>query len=288
MKVSKRSFNDFTQALKLKFNSSHPNSTELINKLIIHSTSTGGYAAEIISFDKTWGVELWTDEVTNTGNPKLAITIRSNNKKKIEDFSVTIGEYYLTGNKTILMLKNGIVKLKFPLPEKYFNNYIIEPYTETYLTLYFNNPFYRTSYKDAKFINLVCDEIVFLQEAINYFNSTKQKDDLDFPKIENRLLVRQHIIRERNSTLAKKAKERDDYTCQICDFNFITKYGAFGNLFAEAHHKVPLQKSNYQLTSTVDSLLTVCSNCHRMLHKMSGAKTDIIKLKRIVKSNTGG
>ena len=81
------------------------------------------------------------------------------------------------------------------------------------------------------------------------------------------MLVRQHRIRERNPTLAKKAKERDNYTCQICDFKFIRKYGDLGKEFAEAHHKIPLQKYNYQVANTSDSLLTVCSNCHRMIHR---------------------
>jgi predicted HNH restriction endonuclease len=37
-------------------------------------------------------------------------------------------------------------------------------------------------------------------------------------------------------------------------------------------------------STTVEDLITVCSNCHRMLHRMSsGGFQDIVRLKQIVR-----
>ena len=69
--------------------------------------------------------------------------------------------------------------------------------------------------------------------------------------------------RNRDLIAAKKAKS--DYTCEICNFNFMSFYGPVGEQFIEAHHLQPISEGSR--VSTVDDIILVCSNCHSMIHK---------------------
>lgn len=76
-----------------------------------------------------------------------------------------------------------------------------------------------------------------------------------------------HVTRERDEYLSAKRKERDEYRCQVCDFEFEKFYGPLSKPFAEAHHIVPLASLNGLVRLSIDDLRTVCANCHRMLHR---------------------
>lgn len=71
--------------------------------------------------------------------------------------------------------------------------------------------------------------------------------------------------------------------CQICGFDFKKKYGYIGENFIEVHHKRPLFSLDEELIPNPKTdLITVCFNCHRMIHRK---KNDIItpeKLKKII------
>lgn len=105
-----------------------------------------------------------------------------------------------------------------------------------------------------------------------------------YQAVENRMQVASHLRRERNRYLAEECKRRDAYLCRICGFDFEAYYGPLGRLFAEAHHCVPLSQLNGAVRTSVEDLMTVCANCHRMLHRMSGAASDIPDLKKAIKS----
>lgn len=75
----------------------------------------------------------------------------------------------------------------------------------------------------------------------------------------------------RNSQLAKKAKEHYGYSCCICGFNFEKAYGDIGKGYIECHHLNPLSGQNEsewpkQIKTTIDDVVVVCANCHRMIH----------------------
>lgn len=129
----------------------------------------------------------------------------------------------------------------------------------------------------------------FFRDVLQHQRDYRRQDNGDeeiYPRTENRIVVRRHLSRERNSALATHCKIRDDYKCQVCGMAFELVYGKIGRGFAEAHHVIPL----HQLTKTVKSspkdLITVCSNCHRMLHKLRGKAGDVRKLKRIMRESS--
>ncbi len=81
---------------------------------------------------------------------------------------------------------------------------------------------------------------------------------------------RREIVTEatyRNRTLARRAKERDGYICQVCGFDFEATYGDLGHQFAEAHHLFPVAELRRRKAVSLDEVTTVCANCHRMLHR---------------------
>jgi hypothetical protein len=96
--------------------------------------------------------------------------------------------------------------------------------------------------------------------------------------------LRSHYRRERSSKLisAKKVqfqKEHGRLFCEICEFSFENTYPeTLGKGFIEAHHKVPLSKIDTIVRTTLDDLLLVCSNCHRMIHRTNDCEDNLQKL----------
>jgi 5-methylcytosine-specific restriction protein A len=81
---------------------------------------------------------------------------------------------------------------------------------------------------------------------------------------------------ERNAKLSKEAKRIHGYSCQVCGFNFAAHYGALGEGYIEAHHKVPLSEipdDGAVELSPKDDFAVVCANCHRMLHQKGAPKS---------------
>ncbi|WP_294296186.1 HNH endonuclease [uncultured Chryseobacterium sp.] len=91
--------------------------------------------------------------------------------------------------------------------------------------------------------------------------------------IEGEIIFKLHKVRERNQKLinSKKLqvlKETGKLLCQVCDFDFHKKYGEIGKGFIECHHTQQLSTYNTNQKTTLDDLALVCSNCHRMLHRL--------------------
>lgn len=82
-----------------------------------------------------------------------------------------------------------------------------------------------------------------------------------------------HMRRERSSAIVKKKKnnvlERTGaLACEACGFDFAQFYGDNGAGFCEVHHLVPLNKADGLVKTELDDLAIVCSNCHRIIHRM--------------------
>ncbi len=85
---------------------------------------------------------------------------------------------------------------------------------------------------------------------------------------EGRILLAAHKRRERRGAAQKKREVHaatGQLECEVCGFDFVTRYGELGNGFAECHHKQPLAEGE-RMTRMAD-LAIVCANCHRMLHR---------------------
>jgi len=224
--------------------------------------------------------ELWLDLFPNVGRPVLSISFWSADKKRVlavakahsahgrskEDFD----------NSDLLAPDKGNQRMRRPLPKRLFDRPLVEFYDAPFLTIYVDLPALpRRSLVDAT--------LEHLQSLIGAAAGALQKEphDGDYPKVTERRLVRRHEAWERSPRIALAAKVRDGFICKICEFNFAANYGALGRGFAEAHHKKPLKVFRAKkVRRSAEDLLTVCANCHRMLHRLRGTSSDVAILKR--------
>lgn len=119
------------------------------------------------------------------------------------------------------------------------------------------------------------------------FATIAENSNLGISEGEERRRIVNHYQWERNSGAARAAKERAKYKCEVCAEKMAIKYGAdIGADYAEAHHKIPLSELNNQdVITSVDELVCVCANCHRMLHRLirDGVDDALSKLKTRVR-----
>jgi HNH endonuclease len=96
------------------------------------------------------------------------------------------------------------------------------------------------------------------------------EDDEGFP--EGKLVLKQHLVRERNREVIKLAKERfiqqhGKLFCEVCEFDFNAHYGGIGEGYIEGHHTKPISEMAENEETKVEDIALVCANCHRMLHR---------------------
>jgi len=104
---------------------------------------------------------------------------------------------------------------------------------------------------------------------------------------EGRRKLIQHITRERNVQVIKKAKENfksknNSLYCEICGFDFEKKYGEIGRDYIEGHHILPISQivTEYNIIRP-EEIALVCSNCHRILHRKKPWLT-VEELKKLI------
>ncbi|MEU4807923.1 HNH endonuclease [Nocardia fluminea] len=95
--------------------------------------------------------------------------------------------------------------------------------------------------------------------------------------VEGRALQRQVTVYERDPKLraAKlkwSRKHRGSIACEVCQFDFEKVYPGHGSGYAEVHHINPLHITQ-RVENTIDDLIVLCANCHRMIHKGGRALT---------------
>ena len=93
-----------------------------------------------------------------------------------------------------------------------------------------------------------------------------------------------YLIERPSSAQIKKLKKQLGYVCQSCNFDFEKVYGDIGKEYIEAHHLIPMSelKKGESRTLTKKDFSVLCSNCHRMIHKLTDS-SDLDELKRIIK-----
>lgn len=89
---------------------------------------------------------------------------------------------------------------------------------------------------------------------------------------------------ERNPKNRKDAIRIHGLSCNICGFNFEKCYGERGADYIEVHHVKPIHTfEEEQVVDPRTDLITVCSNCHRMIHRRRTDVLEIEELKTIYK-----
>jgi len=195
-------------------------------------------------------------------------------------FETDLDKFPKTGMNYVLSCQEYLQKTedelrKFPFEEKHLS--VWNKYFE-------NNPELnikpKSSFEKVDWVWLVEDFHYFvLREILDIKNLRKGKkskidsvkEDFEPVAIEGKSKLAVHMLRERNSSLVKRIKDKalsanPMLNCEVCGFSFYEKYGELGKGFIEAHHKTPLSESQ-EIKTTKNDIALLCSNCHRMIHK---------------------
>lgn len=91
---------------------------------------------------------------------------------------------------------------------------------------------------------------------------------------------------ERDPKNRAQAIKYHGLTCMVCGFNFEHYYGERGIDFIEVHHKNPIHtfEGIEQHVNPKTDLATLCSNCHRMIHRRADNVLTIEELKTMISS----
>lgn len=93
---------------------------------------------------------------------------------------------------------------------------------------------------------------------------------------------------ERDPVARSAAIKIHGLDCQVCGFNFEEVYGDRGSGYIEVHHKTPLSDiAGPSETDPKTDLVILCSNCHRMIHRVRDDVLQPDELKDRVKRNNG-
>jgi HNH endonuclease len=99
--------------------------------------------------------------------------------------------------------------------------------------------------------------------------------------LEGTLQLRLHHRRERSRTLIEQKKAHfkrahGRLRCEVCRLSFAEVYPSFlGVDFIEVHHIVPLNATSGVVRTTLDDLILVCANCHRMIHRSMNCENNL-------------
>ncbi len=218
--------------------------------------------------------KFWACFSTNIRPQLTAITKRVDPKLE----AVRIVTSSDTDDDKFVVLSNRLMRSEFSTP-------VLEKYTDgvTFYGIY--DPTKETAARVSP--HFCARAAAFFEDvvrALPYAKADDERRDV-YPRFENRKRVASHLKRERSKLLAAECKIRDGYQCQVCSLRFAVAYGRLGYEFAEAHHIIPLGKLRDGVKTRIEDLVTVCANCHRMLHRMEGSTGDVRKLKAIVRKH---
>ncbi len=122
------------------------------------------------------------------------------------------------------------------------------------------------------------------------------QQESDYYTVMDGVSVKKHRdfeYRKRNQTIVLEKKIKSKCICECCGFEFQKKYGILGEKYIECHHIKPLVDSNGGEKIGLEDLAALCSNCHRMIHKLLGSDKEkyqdnyaqsVKDLRRMVKS----
>lgn len=88
---------------------------------------------------------------------------------------------------------------------------------------------------------------------------------------------------ERSPSIRRQAIQFHGLKCMICDFSFQFTYGDLGLGYIEVHHLEPLShvQAEHDVNPKTD-LVVLCSNCHRIVHRIKGRTMPPVQLKSVV------
>jgi len=282
--------------------------TKRVSRIVIYKkvrsyvTNTRGWYCDLgyVRGDRTSSLTIWLDHWVRYPDRKLYAGYGSSNLGFLstmrEAVSAEFGPLTEFGNEAWAWSEDGrSCHLTVPLRSELFGRPLVELYNIGGPDGYIGVHYSRTPAFDSVPPPALAESVSrFLAAVARSAMATLATADSDagYSALENRENLRLHLRRERSAKLARLAKLRDSFVCQVCGFDFAARYGSLGEGLAEAHHIRGLALNVAPVETVLDDLITVCANCHRVLHRMRGSPSDVGELRRAVRrrltTNGGG
>lgn len=129
-------------------------------------------------------------------------------------------------------------------------------------------------------------QVTFAGEiAADTASSDIQADELEDRGPQKEGSVKEYFGKryERSPINRKLAIQLHGLACNVCGFNFEAVYGARGTDYIEVHHVKPISTfTEEQHVDPKTDLMTICSNCHRMIHRQPNDILTVEQLRNII------
>lgn len=122
-------------------------------------------------------------------------------------------------------------------------------------------------------LETIIERALTLEDAAHH---VQYQEDTHAVFAEAKRLAREKYFFARNPSLTRAAKEVHGCACQVCGISFCDLYGELGRDFIEGHHLDPLSERPERewsdtLTTSIEKIAVLCSNCHSMIHRRKPA-----------------
>ena len=99
---------------------------------------------------------------------------------------------------------------------------------------------------------------------------------------EGKRLLRYGTVYERSKRNRDAVIRIHGTKCMVYGFDFEKTYGEIGRNFIEVHHIKPLFTSEEMIIDPETDMVCLCSNCHRMIHRIKGKILTCDELKEMI------
>lgn len=115
--------------------------------------------------------------------------------------------------------------------------------------------------------DLCLQVISFFDDWLSELYSSLSSVNGSHGDIEGKLSQSLQTIFERSAANRSAAIDHHGLNCNVCGYNFFDNFGELGEGFIHVHHIEKLADTGAKLVDPQKDLITVCPNCHAMLHK---------------------
>jgi hypothetical protein len=109
-------------------------------------------------------------------------------------------------------------------------------------------------------------------------NDSPRQEQAYLEGLEGIVQEKFYLRRSRDPRLVENRKERDNYTCQVCGFRQEVGDGKF---VIDVHHLLPLGGLMNVVITSIDDLVCLCPNCHRIAHSKRGTPLTLVEISAI-------
>lgn len=133
--------------------------------------------------------------------------------------------------------------------------------------------------------DLVAKTMLLAWSGLERLESTDVIFDIMPSGLEGESKLALHLKRERSSSLRKAKvdnffKLKGSIHCELCEVSLDNLYPArLASGFIEVHHIRPISSLAESSPTTLEELMLLCPNCHRMVHRTKEAEKNLVELK---------